>query len=192
LNVLYARPRFGAGRGVIGRAALSVAVSAALLTGLAGATPASASTEYSCSDLSGAGSFSDPLQIGVVEGDVVISDCAPLTSGEGYDVEYFSFTLDSPAPEVSYVASRFTLTSDAISAVNPRLATSGGYTLLHSSSGVWLGDEPNFTGRLQYLSPLGGNGGDLNAGTYVLGMEKIDSPLRSLTTPSYNIVFHIA
>ncbi|MEV8636926.1 hypothetical protein AB0395_35320 [Streptosporangium sp. NPDC051023] len=58
-------------------------------------------------------------------------------------------------------------------------------TILRSSqNGFWTGTEPNFTGR--YL-PIAG----LNAGTYRLGVEKLRSPLSSLSTPQFDIVIVI-
>jgi hypothetical protein len=140
---------------------------------------ASGHVEISCSSLPGAGSFSNPLVIGVVTRNVLVRGCAPLTSGAGFNLTYFSFSLSSTAPGAALVASLYQLAPPAISAVHPRLATAGGLTLSTSSSdGIWLGDPPY--GR---ALPIGG----LAPGSYRLGMEKLDSPLRSLSTPAYNV-----
>ncbi len=141
---------------------------------------ASGRVERSCSLLSGAGSFSNPLVIGTVTRNTLVRDCEPLTSGAGFNQTWFSFALASPAPPDALVASLFQLTPTAISAVHPRLA-SGAVTLITSTSGgVWLGDPNAPSGR---ALPVGG----LSAGPYMLGMEKLDSPLRSLNTPPYHV-----
>jgi hypothetical protein len=110
--------------------------------------------------------------------------CAPLTSGAGFNTRWFSFAILSAAPPGAAVGAAFQLTPDAISAVHPRLATPGGLTLLTSSAnGFWTGGDPP-TGR---FLPVDG----LPPGTYMLGFEKLDSPLHSLTTPPFHAVVYL-
>lgn len=136
----------------------------------------------SCDALPGSGRYFDPLRLGRVDGRVVVVDCAPLTSGDRFNVRYFSFTLSRAAPQGSAAGARFTLTQSAPSAVHPRLAGAGGQTLARSTThGFWTGTDPNFTGR--YLNITG-----LPPGTYLLGLEKLDSPTRSLRTPPFDVV----
>jgi hypothetical protein len=134
--------------------------------------------QFLCPLLPGAGTFSHPLLLGTITQTTVARLCQPLTSGPGFNHVYFSFTLPSSAPSGSYVAAHFETTPDALSAVHPRLASTGGVTLKTSSSdGVWFGDPPNIR-----AIPIDG----LAPGTYILGFEKLDSPLRSLTTPYWD------
>jgi hypothetical protein len=136
-----------------------------------------------CSQLPGSGSFTDPLVIGTVTQTTIARGCRPLTSGSPYNVEYFVFELPSPAPPSSNAGSSYVLAPDADSAVHPRLATTGGFTLLTSSAdGYWLNNDPGAGRRL----PIGGR-----VGTYILGFEKLFSPLGSLSTPPYDAVIEL-
>ncbi|MFF0577685.1 hypothetical protein [Streptosporangium saharense] len=142
-------------------------------------TGASAVT-VNCRSLPGSGSFSNPLRLGVVRGTVVAVGCPPLSSGAGYVSRYFLFSTARTAGRGSVAGARFRLSGN-LSAVHPRLA-SGAVTVLRSTQhGFWTGSSPNFTGR--YL-PIAG----LNPGTYRLGVEKLRSPLSSLSTPYFDIV----
>ncbi|MFJ9814898.1 hypothetical protein ACIRU3_06430 [Streptomyces sp. NPDC101151] len=135
-----------------------------------------------CGSLAGSGTFTDPLQLGVVDGPVTAQNCAPLTSGSSFNVRYFSFTLSGAPGANSHAGASFTLTQDALGPVYPAIVQPNGWVLKHSlGSGYWTGTEPDFTGRYQQLS-------DLAAGTYILRTEKLDSPLHSLSTPSYDVV----
>ncbi|MEU1403068.1 hypothetical protein ABZ471_12020 [Streptomyces sp. NPDC005728] len=135
-----------------------------------------------CADLAGSGTFTDPLQLGVVDGPVTAQNCAPLTSGSPFNVRYFSFTLSGTPGADARAGASFTLTQDALGPVYPAIVQPNGWVLKHSlGSGYWTGTEPDFTGRYQQLS-------DLAPGTYILRTEKLDSPLHSLSTPSYDVV----
>ncbi|WP_436757635.1 hypothetical protein [Streptosporangium sp. V21-05] len=153
------------------------------------ATPASAETSgasvtaVNCRSLAGSGSYSNPLRLGTVRGTIVAVDCPPLTSGAGYNHRYFIFSTVRTAGRNSAAGARFQLSGN-LSAVHPRLA-SGPVTVLRSlQHGFWTGTASNLTGR--YL-PLAG----LNAGTYRLGVEKLRSPLSSLSTPWFDAVIVI-
>ncbi|MFE1312928.1 hypothetical protein [Streptomyces sp. NPDC058755] len=135
-----------------------------------------------CGSLAGSGTFTDPLQLGVVDGLVTARDCAPLTSGSPFNVRYFSFTLPGTPGTNAHAGASFTLTQDALGPVYPAIVQPNGWVLKHSlGSGYWTGTEPDFTGRYQEIS-------DLAPGTYILRTEKLDSPLHSLSTPSYDVV----
>jgi hypothetical protein len=141
---------------------------------------AAAAVRVSCNALPGSGSYSDPLRLGTISGTVIAVGCPPLTSGAPFNRRYFSFSTTRTAGQNSVAGSRFTLTREASSAVHPRLS-SGPWTVMRSSDGFWTGTSPNFTGR--YL-PLAG----LRAGAYRLGVEKLRSPLSSLSTPSFDVI----
>ena len=170
-------------------AAVVTAVTAAAAMTLALAPPAAAATyRYDCRRLAGAGTYGSPLALGDVTGRTVVAvNCPPLTSGAGYANRYFSFTLTRPARVPSYAGASFVLNRTQKSAVNPSLAR-GPYTILHTSAGLWTYDRSGvFNGRYLPLAPLP-DGGVLPAGTYRLNMQKLDSPLRSLSTPWFHVV----
>ncbi len=145
--------------------------------------PVTTVTTVSCRSLAGSGSYSDPLRLGTVRGTVVAVGCPPLTSGAGYNHRYFIFSTVRTAARNSAAGARFQLSGN-LSAVHPRLA-SGPVTVLRSlQHGFWTGSASNLTGR--YL-PLGG----LNPGTYRLGVEKLRSPLSSLSTSWFDAVIVI-
>lgn len=129
----------------------------------------------SCSGLSGAGSFSNPHPLGTVSSYTEVTGCAPLTSGAGFSSRWFSFSITSTAPSGAYAGARFSIEGDE-SAVHPRLAA-GAVTLVTSSSaGYWTDD-----GR---WIPIAG----LEPGSYMLGFEKLRSPLSSLSTAAFDVV----
>jgi hypothetical protein len=170
-------------------AAVVTAITAAAAMTLALAPPAAASTyRYDCRRLAGSGTYGNPLALGNVTGRTVVAvNCPPLTSGAGYANRYFSFTLTRPARVPSYAGASFVLDRTQKSAVNPSLAR-GPYTILHTSAGLWTYDRGGvLNGRYLPLAPLPGSG-VLPAGTYRLNMQKLDSPLRSLSTPWFNVV----
>ena len=137
--------------------------------------------QIDCQSLPGAGSFWDPIRIGAVDQTVVLVGCPALTAGDGYNHIYYSFDLIRPAPSGAIVGTSFIRVPGATSAVHPRLATSGGVTLLSSRrNGAWFEQPP---ATMRYL-PIEG----LPAGRYMLGAEKLGSPLGSLQTPSFNIL----
>ncbi|MEU8380460.1 hypothetical protein [Streptosporangium sp. NPDC048865] len=169
-----------------GFARLGTTAALILTTALAPAAPASAATAdasvttVNCRSLAGSGSYSDPLRLGTVRGTVVAVDCPPLTAGTPYNHRYFVFSTVRTAGRNSAAGARFRLSGN-LSAVHPRLA-SGPVTVLRSlQHGFWGGNPSNPTGR--YL-PLAG----LNPGTYRLGVEKLRSPLSSLSTPWFDAV----
>ncbi|MFE2100302.1 hypothetical protein [Streptomyces sp. NPDC059468] len=135
-----------------------------------------------CGSLAGSGTFTDPLQLGVVDDLVTARDCAPLTSGAPFNVRYFSFTLSGTPGANAHAGASFALTQDALGPVYPAIVQPNGWVLKNSlGSGYWTGTDPDFTGRYQEIS-------DLAPGTYILRTEKLDSPLHSLSTPSYDVV----
>ncbi len=140
-----------------------------------------------CSNLRGAGTFSNPLVIGMVTRPIVIVNCPALSSGRGFTVRYFSFSLRSRGSQGSYAGTGATITAQVPSAVHPRIATQSGFTLLtsFSPSASWIGN-PNQPGPLWRLLPLNG----LSAGSYVLGAEKLDPPFRSIQTPNFSIAIN--
>ena len=167
-----------------------------LLTGglFGSVSPAAAGTlrTISCSSLPGAGTYSNPFRIGAVTTTTVVTDCAPLTSGSGFNTRYFSFTLTQSAPSGSAVGMITTLTPTAQSAVHPGLINpTNGWVIADSmSEGFWIGQYPTI-GRFLNISPLQRYNIALPAGAWVLRASKLDSPLRSLTTPSYHVVIFL-
>jgi hypothetical protein len=137
-------------------------------TGRSGATK-------SCGGLSGNGSYSNPHPIGTVSGTTRLSGCARLTSGDPFDVEYFSLSISATPGPGSRVGARF-VTSGNESAVHPRLVRKdGGVTVLKSADGF-----SDASGR--WLSIAG-----IAPGAYILGFEKLRSPLSSLETSTYDV-----
>jgi hypothetical protein len=137
--------------------------------------------QINCASLNGAGTFSNPKWLGSIDRTTKVVWCPGLTSGAGFNSRYYAFDLTRSAPASSIIGPAFILTQDAQSAVHPRLALPNGFTLLTSlSHGQWYSQPPWL---LRYL-PIGG----LLAGRYWLGVEKLDSPLRSLQTPSFDIL----
>ncbi|MET7387080.1 hypothetical protein ACFYPT_12865 [Streptomyces sp. NPDC005529] len=179
---------------LVHRAAFATAaVATAVVSSLVLAAPASAATyHYDCRRLSGNGSYSHPLALGNVTGRTVVAvNCPPLTSGAGYANRYFSFTLTRPARVPSYAGASFALNNSQRSAVNPSLSR-GAYTIMHTGSGLWTYNRSGVAnGRYLPLGPLPG-GGVLPAGTYRLDLQKLDSPLRSLSTPWFNVVIAVS
>lgn len=143
--------------------------------------------QISCSSLRGAGTFSNPLVIGVVTRPVQVVNCPALSSGRSFNVRYFSFSLRSRGSRNSFVATGANLTTRVPSAVHPRIASVSGFTLLTTSSSVasWVGNpnQPGFVWRMLPMNSLAAN-------TYILGAEKIDSPLRSTQTPAFTIAIN--
>jgi hypothetical protein len=137
--------------------------------------------QLNCLSLPGAGSFSNPRYIGRVDRTTVVSGCPRLSSGQGFSSRYYSFDLTRPAPNGSVVGTGFVLTPDAQSAVHPRLALPNGQTLITSSSpqAFWYSLPP----ALFRFLPIT----NLPADRYILGVEKLDSPLRSLQTPNFDL-----
>jgi len=135
-----------------------------------------------CGDLSGSGTFTDPYQLGDVTGPTVAEDCSPMTPGYGFNARYFSFTLPNAPGSEAYAGASFVLTADALGPVYPQIDSTGGWILRDAlTSGYWTGTDPDFTGRYQDISGL-------DAGTYIMLEEKMDSPEHSMTTPYFNVV----
>ncbi|MGW4028799.1 hypothetical protein ACWEFL_05660 [Streptomyces sp. NPDC004838] len=135
-----------------------------------------------CGTLPGSGTFTDPLQLGVVNSPVTARGCLPLTPGTPFNVRYFSFTLPAAPGANAHAGASFTIDQDRIGPVYPAVILPGGWILKQSlGSGYWTGTEPFFTGRYQNIS-------DLNPGAYILRTEKMDTAINSLTTPHYDVV----
>ncbi|MEU9986599.1 hypothetical protein AB0E10_07285 [Streptomyces sp. NPDC048045] len=138
--------------------------------------------DLDCGSLAGSGTFTDPLQLGTVDGPVTARNCPALTSGSPFNVRYFSFTLSGTPGSNAHAGASFVLTQSALGPVYPAIVQPSGWVLKNSlGSGYWTGTEPDFTGRYQQIQ-------DLAPGTYILRTEKLDSPLHSLSTPPYDVV----
>lgn len=148
--------------------------------GSGGDSQSSGPQALDCDDLPGSGTFSDPYQLGDIDGPVVAQDCAPMTPGSPYNTRYFSFTLSSDPGSDAYAGASFTLTDDALGPVYPVIDSPGGYILKDDFTGYWTGTDPNYTGRYQQIS-------DLSAGTYILRTDKLDTAIHSMTTPSFDL-----
>lgn len=140
------------------------------------------------SELQGSGSWSDPIIIGPVSEPTMIINCPPLASGtylkKSYIFRYFQITLETHPSAQAVAGAVVRPTGNAKSAVHPRLASLDGGTLLKSSAdGFWVGNPDTDETFGRYI-PLK----DLEAGTYMLGVEKMDSPLRSIQTPVFTLV----
>lgn len=165
------------------RASLFAAAAVLYTLVVAPATSASAQTytQLDCTRLAGAGSFSRPLEIGVVDRPTIVRGCPALTSGAGFNTRYYAYSTRRTGTTASWLGASFTLRAGQISYVHPRLATAGGWTVRRSlTDGVTTGVEPNVARW------VGLNG--LSAGRWIAGFEKLDSPLRSLSTPTFDIV----
>ncbi|OIJ63578.1 hypothetical protein [Streptomyces mangrovisoli] len=173
---------------------LGVAATLALaIVGTAAPDASAATYRYDCRRLAGAGSYSSPFQLGNVTGRTVVAvNCPPLTSGVPYNHRYFAFTLTRAARVPSLVGATFQLNSAQSSAVNPSLSR-GPVTWLHTSAGIWTRDRSTgaLNGRYLPLAPYPG-GGVLPAGTYRVDMQKLRSPLSSLSTPWFNVVVAVS
>ncbi|WP_328885066.1 hypothetical protein [Streptomyces sp. NBC_00316] len=135
-----------------------------------------------CSAVPGSGTFTDPLQLGVVDGPVIARGCATLTAGSPFNARYFSFTLSIAPGAQAHAGAAFTITPDALGPVYPAIVLPNGWVLKNSlGAGYWTGTEPYFTGRYQQMP-------DLAPGPYILRTEKLDSPLHSFSTPSFDVV----
>ncbi|QDE90527.1 hypothetical protein BHS06_17025 [Myxococcus xanthus] len=150
--------------------------------------PSSAIQELECSSLPGSGRYSDPIEVGVVTGSMLIRGCEALTSGAAFSSRYFRFTLTDAAPQNAAVGAFFLTSAGQESAVHPRLAGTNGVTVATSSAdGVWIEAVP-LTGRFLPIGPLNRHGSPLPAGTWMLGFEKLHSPLSSLSTPAFDVL----
>lgn len=144
----------------------------------------SAFVQVPCSRFAGSGSYSDPVRIGLVNRPAIIVGCPRLTSGRPFNVRYYLIGLPANRTANAAAGAFFDLAPGEISAVHPRLVALNGVTLLRSSvDGFWVGN-PNAYGRVGRFIPLT----RVPGGTYRLGVEKLDSPLRSVQTPNFNIV----
>jgi len=137
--------------------------------------------QINCASLNGAGTFANPKWLGSVDRTIKVVGCPGLSSGAGFNSRYYAFDLTRSAPVNSIIGPAFMLTQNAQSAVHPRLALPSGFTLLTSmAQGQWYSQPPWL---IRYL-PIG----NLPAGRYWLGVEKLDSPLRSLQTPNFDLL----
>jgi hypothetical protein len=165
---------------------LAIGIPFAIVSSLPLPVQAQQVVQIPCSSLPGAGSFSNPLAIGVVTRPVRITNCSRLSSGRGFSSRFFSFTLRSTGSQGSFVASGANLVPGAISAVHPNVSTTGGFRVRTTlANGSWIGN-PDQLGLVWRLLPLV----NLPANPYVLGVEKIDSPLRSALTPNFDLVIN--
>ena len=161
---------------------LSVVLTAALaaVTGaLALAAPAAAAVTLDCRSLSGSGQYSDPVLIGAVTQPVVVANCPPLSSGAGFAVRYFSFSLPSGASASGVAMTYYRPGGPELSGVHPRLVRPP-FTLKHSLAAIYTSGN----GLEGFYHPIG----DIGAGAFLLGAEKLSSPLGSVQTVWFNIL----
>ena len=155
------------------------------------ATPAKAMNQQSldCSRLQGAGTYANPFIIGTVDRTTVVVGCPSLSSGRGFNTRYFQFGLPHTAPQGSAIGMTYTLTPNERSAVHPGLINPHTGVVLADTltDGFWVGNPPS-QGRFVSINPLNRFQQPLPAGQWILRASKIDSPLRSLQTPPYNVV----
>jgi hypothetical protein len=175
-------------RSTTARAATTILAAAGLA--LAGAGTATAAPQahtassiaartISCGSLSGSGSYANPYVIGRVTGPTVVAGCAPLRSGAGYTVRYFSFQFAAPPSARSAVGTRYRPTAGR-SGVHPRVA-SGPVTIKRSLGATYF-EGHGYQGFGHTFSDVRGTG------PWRLGAEKLSSPLGSLITASYDVV----
>lgn len=137
-----------------------------------------------CADLDGSGSYSDPFDIGTIRQPTIVVDCPNLAAGKGFNNRYFSFRLERDPSFKSFVGTYMRLTRDAMSSVHPRIIAESGAILLRSSGdGYWVGD-PGTPGDVGRYIPIS----SLSSGRYRIGVEKLDSVVRSLKTPEFSIL----
>lgn len=146
-------------------------------------------TEIAFASLQGSGTYSNPIIVGSVTKPTIITGCPGLSSGRtlsgrNLTVMYYRIILPQPPSENARAGAIVVPGGSEVSAVHPRITGPGGVVLLRSSAnGFWI-EEPNTEKPFGRFIPLAG----LEPGTYMLSMEKLDSPLRSTQTPSYTIV----
>lgn len=138
-----------------------------------------------CSTLPGAGSYSNPLRLGTIAGPTRVRGCSGLSSGSAFNVLYLSFELPGPPAPGTVVAAAVPHLLNLTTAVHPRIANrQSGMTLLKSTThGQWL-QQGNLLLRYLPLDVLG-------PGAYILGIEKLSGPLRSIQTPPFDIFIGI-
>jgi hypothetical protein len=159
----------------------AVTVGAAMATPVASAAPATQEIRsIDCSSLLGAGSYSNPKRVGAITQVTIVYDCPPLTSGRPFNVTYFAFALPGqPTPDAGVLTSYAAGSRD--SGVHPRLAW-GAQTTKGSLSAAYYNDG-QFEGFYHSMN-------DLWAGNaWLVGAEKLSSPLGSLQTAWYTVTF---
>ncbi|WP_157546799.1 hypothetical protein [Hamadaea tsunoensis] len=168
---------------VLRRLAMGVAALGVAIAGtVASATPAEAATTryLNCATLAGSGSYSNPKLLGTISVRTVVQNCPALSSGSGYNLRYFKFTLPRGASGSSLALTYYHRTSSSQSGVHPRIAN-GAYTVRSAASSRYYQDS-YYQGFYQalYGLPAGSN--------YRLGAEKLSSPLGSVRTAPFNIL----
>ena len=158
--------------------ALTAAVAAA-----AGAVvlpqPAAATVAADCRRLAGSGRYSDPVRIGAVTQPVFLVNCPPLTSGTGYAVRYFSFSLPAGASPAGLAMTYYKPGGPGLSGVHPRVVRPP-HTVQHSSAAIYTSGG----GMEGFYQPIG----ELGTGRFLLGAEKLSSPRGSVQTVWFNVV----
>ncbi len=136
--------------------------------------------EHRCEGRRGSGRFSNPERLGKLRRGVhVFRNCNALSSGRGFNVEYFKFRITRSRRV--FVGTLFADHSRR-SGVSPRLATARGFRIASGfRDGFWVD-----VGRGQNLRVI--DGGSLSRGSYIIGAEKLSSPLRDLQTVRYSLV----
>lgn len=156
---------------------------APLLATLTVAQPASAAASpryLNCAALPGVGSFANPRIIGSITVPTVVQNCPPLTSGAANAVRYFRFNLPRQPSGNSAVLTYYQLRVAGQSGVHPRLVWAP-WTVKGSMGTAYL-DARGYKG---FYHPMG----DLWSGSgWLLGAEKLTSPLGSVQTAPYNVL----
>jgi hypothetical protein len=144
--------------------------------------------QMSCLELEGVGTWSDPVIIGPVSKPLMVTNCPGLSSGRYlnryYNHRYYKITFETSPGARAMIGAVVRPTGSATSPVHPGLATQQGVTLLRSgTNGFWVGNPDSSATFGRYISLTG-----IEAGTYLLGVEKLDKPLQSLQTPGFTLV----
>jgi hypothetical protein len=156
-----------------------------LLATLTVAGPADAAAAPSpryldCAALPGAGTYANPSVIGSITMPTVVQNCPPLASGAAYAVRYFRFNLPKQPSASSAVLTYYQLRTTAQSGVHPCLLWSP--WTVKDSLGTGYQDAKGYKGFYHPMS-------DLWAGTgWLIGAEKLSSPLGSVQTAPYNVL----
>lgn len=158
-----------------------IALAAVLQSFVGQAHAQAAPLTLDCANFFGSGSFSDPVWLGTIDQTTVITGCPALSSGAGFNSRHYGFDLAVTAPSTAFVATAVVPVPGAISTVQSELVDANGFILGSSFLNGYPIEQPPW--HISVL-PIGG----LAPGRYAVVAEKIDSPLRSLLTPTFDIM----
>ena len=134
-----------------------------------------------CRRLIGTGRFTSPLRIGRITRTTVVKNCPPLSAGTFFNSRHFIFRLGRAASNQSLVGAAFVRRPGALGGVHPYLSTLDGFIFARSLS---HGQTAHFAGgtELRHIRLPG-----VPRGTYILAVEFLDSPLRTVQTPPFDL-----